>query len=89
MISKYKVWTAFKLPTGDVAVSGSVNGSLSVGHKGVARVPFGDVEVIVVGIGVSDRNIGPPDRQGLLIRISLGELDNLIGATIEFNNPEP
>lgn len=88
MSSKYTVWTALKLATGEVAVSGSVSGPLlMVGWKGVCRTPCGDIEVVIVGIGVSDRTVGPPDRQGLLIRMLRGEADHLSGAMIEFSEP--
>ncbi len=85
MSSKYTVWTAWELKTGEVAVSGSVIGPLlMVGWKGSAETPYGPVEVVIVGIGVSDRTIGPPDRQGILVRMLRGEPAHLNGVTIEF-----
>jgi hypothetical protein len=85
MSSKFAVWTAIKLKTGEVAISGSVSGPrLTVGRNGVAQTPGGNIEVVIVGIGVSDPTIGPPDRQGILVRMQRGEADDFGGATIEF-----
>jgi hypothetical protein len=84
MNSKYTVWTAFRLKTGDVAVSGSIDGpELMIGWRGSAQTSHGPIEVIVVGVGVSHRP-SEPDRLGILVRMVRGEAEHMIGATIEF-----
>jgi hypothetical protein len=81
------VWTSRKLGTGEVAVSGSVMGPLlAVGRKGSATTSRGYIEVVIVGIGVSDRTLSAPDRQGLLLKMLKGEPAHLSGATIEFTD---
>ena len=90
MSSKYTVWTAWRLETGEVAVSGSVAGPpLMVGWTGSAQTSHGPVELVIVSVGVSDRTIGPPDRQGILVRMLRGEAAHLTGATIQFSDVQP
>ena len=79
------MWTAFRLNTGDVAVSGSIAGpELMMGWRGLAQTSHGPIEAVVVGIGVSHRP-SEPDRLGILVRMVRGEAEHLIGATLEFS----
>ena len=85
MNSKFTVWTAFELKTGEVAASGSVAGPLLLaGQEGSAVTPLGNIKVVIVGVGVSDRNLAPPDRQGILVKILEGKAAFLNGAIVEF-----
>src|SRR5262245_21165178 len=89
MYSQFSVSTALELETGEVAVPGSVKGPLLMsGWTGSARTSAGIVEVLVVGVGVSDRTIGPPDRQGILVKMLRGEPAYLNGATLEFKSDQ-
>lgn len=89
MNTKYTVWTASELKTGEVAVSGSVLGPfLSIGQEGSAVTSLGNVKVAVVGTGVVDRNLVPRDRQGILIKILEGNATFLCGATLDFSEKE-
>jgi len=85
MKTQYTVWTANELKTGEVAVSGSVVGPfLSVGQEGEAAIPEGKVKVVVIGTGVVDPNLVPPDRQGILVKILEGKATSLNGLTLSF-----
>jgi hypothetical protein len=85
LISKYTVWTVYELRTGEVAVSGSVVGPfVSIGQEGVAATPAGNVKIVVMGVGVSDPNLGPPGRQGILVKILEGRAAFLNGVTLDF-----
>ena len=78
MNTQYTVWTASELKTGEIAVSGSVNGPfLSIGQEGQAVTPQGLVKVLVVGTGVVDRNLVPAERQGLLVKVLEGKATSL------------
>jgi hypothetical protein len=88
MASKYTVWTVYEIRTGEVAISGSVAGPLlSIGQRGSAVTSSGCIVVEIVGIGVSDRTLGPPDRQGILVKILKGDPASLKDVTIEFTHP--
>ncbi len=85
MHSEYTVWTASELKTGEVAVSGLVVGPrLSMGQEGSSASLTGNIKVVIVGIGVSDPNLGQPDRQGILVNILEGRAAWLEGSTLEF-----
>ena len=85
MHSKYTVWTVWELKTGEVALSGLVIGPLlSMGQEGSAGTSSGNIKVVIVGTGVSDRNLGPPDRQGILVKMLEGRATFLNGAILDF-----
>jgi hypothetical protein len=85
MSTKYTVWTASELKNGEVALSGAVVGPLlSKGKEGSALTSGGDVKVLIIGTGVVDPNLVPPERQGILVKILEGNATFLEGATIEF-----
>jgi hypothetical protein len=85
MHSKYTVWTVWELKTEEVALSGSVSGPLlSMGQEGSAVTSSGNIKVVIVGTGVSDRNLGPPDRQGILVKVLEGRATLLNGAILDF-----
>ena len=85
MNSKYTVWTVWELKIGEVVLSGSVIGPrLSIGQRGSAVTSSGIIEVVIAGTGVSDPNLGPPDRQGILVKMLKGEPASMSGATLEF-----
>jgi hypothetical protein len=78
MNTKYTVWTASELKTGEIALSGSVNGPfLSIGQEGETVTPQGLVKVVVIGTGVVDPNLVPADRQGLLVKVLEGSATSL------------
>lgn len=85
MHSEYAVWTASELQTGEVAISGLVVGPrLSIGQEGSSASLTGNIKVVIVGIGVSDPNLGQSDRQGILVKILEGKVAWLEGRTLEF-----
>ena len=85
MKTQYTIWTASELKTGEVAIAGSVVGPfLAIGQEGAATTPQGKVRVVVIGIGVIDPNLVPPNRQGILVKMLEGKATSLQGLTLDF-----
>jgi hypothetical protein len=86
-MTQYRINEASLLSNGSMMVSGSVIAGprLTVGQEGTIETSEFRVRLVVVGIGVMDPNLTPPERQGILARLLEGDVGKLKGLTIVFN----
>jgi hypothetical protein len=86
MNTQYKINEASLLANGLIMVSGTVvaGPQLVVGQEGGTTTSGHRVRVVVVGTGVMDPNLAPPDRQGTLVKLLEGDVGELKELTLEF-----
>ena len=87
MKTLFTVKTAWELSDGSVALSGSIEGPFlsTVGQHGCASIGGGKITVMITGIGVIDPNLLTKERQGILVKLSEGTANGLVGAKLEFD----
>jgi hypothetical protein len=86
MITHYKVNEAAMLSNGSVMISGSIIAGprLAIGQEGTTITSEQSIRVLVVGTGVVNPNLTPPDRQGIVAKLLQGDVESLKRLTLAF-----
>ena len=75
---------AVVLKNGKVTVAVTISIGKPVAAGMVGHTASGDVEVEVVSVGLVNSPPAPPNKQGLHVQLLKGTLDELKGATLDF-----